>query len=143
MKWISGLKPRFENQVQTRKWKTWKWEVEFQVYFNKSLVWDTNFRWLFIQKKLFHLSLVWTPLNYPLWICRCLFWPLQYVPYIYSRMCYVWVSDILYCSCAKSHLGMYEINCGGFFLVFLPSKLLSQHQFEQHTVRAPLLSEAY
>ena len=31
MKWISGLKPRFENQVQTWKWKTWKWEAEFQV----------------------------------------------------------------------------------------------------------------
>ena len=36
MKWISGLKPRFENQVQTWKWKTWKWEAEFQVYFKKS-----------------------------------------------------------------------------------------------------------
>ena len=31
MKWISGSKPRFENQVQT-----WKWEAEIQVYFNKS-----------------------------------------------------------------------------------------------------------
>ena len=38
MKWISVLKPRFENQVQTRKWKTWKWEAEFQVYFKKSTV---------------------------------------------------------------------------------------------------------
>ena len=37
MKWISGLKPRFENQVQTWKWKTQKWEAEFQVYFNKSI----------------------------------------------------------------------------------------------------------
>ena len=31
MKWISGLKPRFENLVQTWKWKIWKWEAEFQV----------------------------------------------------------------------------------------------------------------
>ena len=31
MKWISGLKPKFENQVQT-----WKWKAEFQVYFKKS-----------------------------------------------------------------------------------------------------------
>ena len=52
MKWTSGLKPRFENQVQTWKWKTWKWEAEFHheknhlkpgnghflVYFNKSIV---------------------------------------------------------------------------------------------------------
>ena len=38
MKWISGLKPRFEHQVQTWKWKTWKWEAEFQVYFKKSIV---------------------------------------------------------------------------------------------------------
>ena len=38
MKWISGLKPRFENQVQTKKWKTWKWKAEFQVYFKKSNV---------------------------------------------------------------------------------------------------------
>ena len=40
MKWISGLKPRFENQVQTWtawKWKTWKWKAEFQVYFKKSI----------------------------------------------------------------------------------------------------------
>ena len=36
MKWISGLKPRFENQVQTWKWNTRKWEAEFQVYFKKS-----------------------------------------------------------------------------------------------------------
>ena len=36
MKLISGLKTRFENQVQTRKWKTRKWEAEFQVYFKKS-----------------------------------------------------------------------------------------------------------
>ena len=36
MTWISGLKPRFENQVQTWKQKTWKWEAEFQVYFKKS-----------------------------------------------------------------------------------------------------------
>ena len=36
MKWISGLKPRFENQVQTWKWKTLRWEAEFQVYFKKS-----------------------------------------------------------------------------------------------------------
>ena len=33
MKWISGLKPRFESQVQT-----WKWKAEFQVYFKKSNV---------------------------------------------------------------------------------------------------------
>ena len=38
MKWISGLKPRFKNQVQTWKWKTWKWKAEFQVYFKKSNV---------------------------------------------------------------------------------------------------------
>ena len=62
---------------------------------------------------------------------------------IYSRMCHVWVSDILHCSCAKSHLGMYEINGGGFFLVFLLRKMLSQLQFEQRTVRAPFLSEAF
>ena len=34
MKWISGLKPSFKNQVQTQKWKTQKLEAEFQVYFN-------------------------------------------------------------------------------------------------------------
>ena len=38
MKQISGLKPKFENQVQTWKWKTWKQEAEFQVYFKKSYV---------------------------------------------------------------------------------------------------------
>ena len=38
MKWISGLKPRFENQVQTWRWKTWKWKAEFQVCFKKSYV---------------------------------------------------------------------------------------------------------
>ena len=50
MKWISGLKPWVENQVQTWKWKTWKWEAEFQVwtckkilvYFNKSSVWAVD-----------------------------------------------------------------------------------------------------
>ena len=36
MKWISGLKPRFENHVQIWKWKTRKWEADFQVYFKKS-----------------------------------------------------------------------------------------------------------
>ena len=38
MKWISGLKPKFENQVQTWKWKTQKWAAEFQIYFKKSYV---------------------------------------------------------------------------------------------------------
>ena len=38
MKWISGWKPKFENQVQTRKWKTWKWEAEFQVYIKSPLL---------------------------------------------------------------------------------------------------------
>ena len=42
MKWISGLKPRFENQVQTWKWKTRKWEAEFQIYFKKSIVYCSN-----------------------------------------------------------------------------------------------------
>ena len=44
MKWISGLKPKFENQVQTRKWKTWKWEAEFQVYFKRPWLYS---RWDF------------------------------------------------------------------------------------------------
>ena len=34
MKWISGLKPSFKNQVQT--WKNPEISAEFQVYFKKS-----------------------------------------------------------------------------------------------------------
>ena len=37
MKWISGLKPKFENQVQA-----WKWKAEFQDCFKKFSTYMTN-----------------------------------------------------------------------------------------------------
>ena len=42
MKSISGLKPKFENQIQAWKWKTWKWKAEFQDCFKKFSTYMTN-----------------------------------------------------------------------------------------------------
>ena len=64
MKYISGLKPKFENQVQIWKWKTRKWETEFQAYFKKS--YDLG-RWYLPGNALERVQQVHEPAD--LWMC--------------------------------------------------------------------------